>query len=80
MVITNLITNILYPAYTIISFEQGNLEYETYEAIENTYETDDIRFYFTGLWNLMRSLNSLEVLLVICEAFFLVNMVVSFFL
>lgn len=80
MVLTNLITNILYPAYTIISFDRSHFEVELYEAIENTYATDDIRFYLTGLWNLMRSLNSLEIVLTICEAFFFSNMVVGFFL
>jgi len=80
MVLANLITNVLYPAYTIISFDRAHLEIEHYEAVENTYETDDIRFYLTGLWNLMRSLNGLEIVLTVCEAFFFVNIVVSFFL
>lgn len=82
MVCANLITNIIYPTYTILSFEavedkdHGSLRHFS----DNSYEEGEFLFYVQIVWNLIRSLNQIEIVLVVCESFFLINMIMNFFL
>ena len=80
MVCANLITNIIYPTYTILSFEEVEFLHETGKYSDNQYEEGEFLFYVQIVWNLIRSLNQIEIVLVVCECFFLVNMVMTFFL
>ena len=46
----------------------------------NTYEADNIMFYIHHITEVITSLSAMEAVLVFCEFFFFVNMIINFFL